>query len=131
MLSFTDTTLGGELEHRQPLLLGRGGKIRPLLRSADISLSRNQHHLQCGRQNKVPAWLHRHHQVGRREGAIGALRHDFMRYDGAGCRLNTVPRPTETTVCVCVSFPLAFGWSMVSTAKKLFCFRPPFSLSFG
>lgn len=51
MLSFTDTTLAGELEHRQPLLLGRGGKISPLLRSTDISLSRNQRHLQCGRQN--------------------------------------------------------------------------------
>lgn len=104
MLSFTDNTLAGELEHRQPLLLGRGGKIRPLLRPADISLSRNQRHLQCGRQNKVPAWLHRHHQVERREGAIGALRHDFMRYDGAGWRLLTLcPGPQKPRcVCVCV-----------------------------
>lgn len=81
MLSFTDTTLAGELEHRQPLL-GRGGKISPLLRSADISLSRNQCHLQCGRQNGrlSPCMAP---QTSPREGGereqLGALLRNFIR----------------------------------------------------
>lgn len=80
MLSFTDTTLAGELEHRQPLL-GRGGKISPLQICRHHPKQESVSPAMWQAEWKIKS-LHGSTDITKwwgREGAIGALLRDFIR----------------------------------------------------